>query len=145
MNAIGHRVAAVVLLIGDVAVGAWGLLAPRSFYDDFPGAGRHWVSVDGPFNEHLVRDVGALSLALAVVAVAAILAPGRFARLAGIAHLVWTVPHLIYHSAHLDMFSTGDAIANVVALSIPVLASLFLAVVRVPDEVPSPDIGPSSV
>lgn len=45
------------LALQSVVVGAWALLAPRSFYD-FPDAGRSWVSVDGPHNEHLLRDVG---------------------------------------------------------------------------------------
>jgi len=48
-------------------VGFWALLAPRSFYDDFPGGGRSWVSALPPYNEHLVRDVGGLPSNLAVV------------------------------------------------------------------------------
>ena len=31
-------------------VGLWAAVAPHSFYDDFPGGGRHWVAVDGPFS-----------------------------------------------------------------------------------------------
>ena len=48
-------------------VGAWALAAPRSFYDGFPMPGLlgAWVASDGPYNEHLVRDVGSLYLALA--------------------------------------------------------------------------------
>jgi len=130
--------------VGDLLVGIWALAAPRSFYDDFPGAGRHWVSVDGAFNQHLLRDVGALNLALAVVAVAAIVWPGRFARLCGAAHLVWTVPHLYYHASHLHMFSTSDAIGNMVSLGIPVVASLFLVVFSAPDDVDAGDLGPST-
>ena len=42
-----------------------GELRAAPFYDDFPGLGRSWVAADGPYNEHLVRDVGALNLALA--------------------------------------------------------------------------------
>ena len=37
---------------------------PAAFYDDFPGLGRMWVAPDGPYNQHLVRDVGELNLAL---------------------------------------------------------------------------------
>jgi hypothetical protein len=44
---------------------------------DFPGAGRSWVAPDGPFNEHLARDVGVLNLALAVVTIAAAVEDGR--------------------------------------------------------------------
>lgn len=45
---------------------------PRSFYDDFPGGGIAWVSVDGPYNEHLIRDIGAWSLGTTVVVLAAL-------------------------------------------------------------------------
>ena len=143
-NVMRFRIAAAVLLVGDLLIGSWALFAPQSFYDDFPGAGRSWVSVDGPFNEHLLRDVGALNLALAVVALAAVLRPGRFARLCGISHLVWTVPHLYYHSSHLHLFSTSDAVANVVMLSVPVIASIFLVVFRAPDDEQPIDVGPST-
>ncbi len=42
----------------------WALPFPRSFYEDFPLPGRDWVSTLGPYDEHLVRDYGALNLAL---------------------------------------------------------------------------------
>ena len=47
--------------------GLQAAFAPRSFFVDFP-LGRGWISHQGdPYNEHLVRDVGALFLALIVV------------------------------------------------------------------------------
>ena len=55
------RVLLIIVGIGNAVVGLWAAVAPQSFYDDFPGAGRHWVAVDGPYNEHLVRDVGVLT------------------------------------------------------------------------------------
>jgi hypothetical protein len=59
----------------------WTLLVPHSFYDDFPLPGRDWVSTLGPYNEHFVRDVGALNLALGVLlASAAVLLERRLAR-----------------------------------------------------------------
>ena len=67
-----RQVALVVIAGGEPRGRACGPRRfPRSFYDDFPGAGRTWVAVDGPYNEHLVRDVGGLNLALAFVAVLA--------------------------------------------------------------------------
>jgi hypothetical protein len=48
-------------------VGGWVSLAPTLFFADFPGAGRSWVSPLGPYNEHLVRDVASLNLALAAL------------------------------------------------------------------------------
>jgi hypothetical protein len=72
------RITRLVLGIGNIPVGVWATFVPRSFYDDFPGFGRHWVQVDGPYNEHLVRDFGAVNLALAVVTItAAILCGAR--------------------------------------------------------------------
>lgn len=52
-------------------VGVWAAGFPQSFYDSFPGFGFVWISVDGPFNEHLIRDVGSLYLALAAASAAA--------------------------------------------------------------------------
>ena len=49
----------------------WALPFPRSFYDDFPAPGWGWVSTLGPYNEHLVRDYGAMNLALGVLLVSA--------------------------------------------------------------------------
>jgi hypothetical protein len=77
------------------------------------------VAPDGPYNEHLVRDVGSLNLALAVVAAVALVTLARAAVLAaGLAWLVYGVPHLVYHARHLDVFDTSDKIANVVALGL---------------------------
>ena len=56
------RVILALLAITSVQLGLWATFAPRSFYEDFPGGGRNWVAVDGPYNEHLVRDFGALNL-----------------------------------------------------------------------------------
>jgi hypothetical protein len=113
------RAALAALMLTGVVVGLWAAFAPRSFYDDFPGGGRAWVAPDGPYNEHLVRDVGSLNLALAVVAAVAPVTLARAAVLAaGLAWLVYGVPHLVYHARHLDVFDTSDKIANVVALGL---------------------------
>ncbi len=63
-----------------LAVGGWQLMAPASFYNDFPGLGRHWVDVDGPYNQHLLRDVGQGNLAIAVVALVALVSGGEESR-----------------------------------------------------------------
>lgn len=124
------RVVLVVWAAVSVQLGIWAAFAPRSFYDDFPGFGREWVRVDGPYNEHLVRDFGALNLALAVVTIAALITLSRPLVIAvAVAWLAWSVPHFVYHLRHLAMFSsTGDKAANVFLLgSLPVLAVVVLA------------------
>ncbi len=131
------RIALVVLGVGNIPVGAWATFAPRSFYDDFPGFGRHWVQVDGPYNQHLVRDFGALNLALAVVTIAAAITLSRPLVIAvAMAWLTWGVPHLVYHLRHLDVYSTSDQALNVVLLSaLPVLAvAVLVLTLRKPAE-----------
>lgn len=123
------RVLVVIAGLGNALVGLWATSAPHSFYDDFPGAGRHWVAVDGPFNEHLVRDVGTLNLALAAVAVAVLLRGAReLTQTFAIAELVYTVPHFLYHLGHLDPFGAGDKVVLVVSLGIGVFAPIALLV-----------------
>src|SRR3954452_892233 len=108
-----RRAALGVLILSQGALALWALLAPRAFYDDFPGAGRSWVSPLGPYDEHLVRDVGALSLALPVVLVAALVSlDRRLVLVAGLAYLAWSVPHLVFHLTADDVLSTGDRIAS---------------------------------
>ncbi|HXH56767.1 hypothetical protein [Iamia sp.] len=121
-----HRIALVVIAAGSLVVGVWAQAFPRSFYDDFPGAGRVWVAVDGPFNEHLVRDVGGLNLALAFVAGFALVTRSVLvARAAGGAALLLGAPHLLYHATHLDPFDTADVVAQLVALSVAALSGLL--------------------
>ncbi len=111
------RVALGYLTFQNLQIGFWALLAPRSFYDGFPGLGRGWIAVDGPYNEHLIRDVGALNLALAVIFVAAAISLDRLmARVAAGAALVWGVPHALYHMLNTDGLSTGDVVVSLSGL-----------------------------
>ncbi|MBM3658612.1 MAG: hypothetical protein FJW95_03815 [Actinobacteria bacterium] len=112
-------------------VGLWAGLAPRSFYEDFPGLGRVWVAVDGPFNEHLVRDVGWLNLALTVATVWAAVTLGRTLVVAVlVAWLVMSLPHLAYHLGHLDGLATSDRVGELASLAlVPLVAAALLAVV----------------
>lgn len=111
-------------------VGGWAAPFPRSFYDSFPGLNRTWVGGDGPYNEHLVRDVGALYLALGVAGVLALVwRERRVTMLVGAAWTVFSAPHLAYHLQHLGRFDTVDLVGNVVALGgTLVLALVLLAV-----------------
>ncbi|MDQ1533369.1 MAG: hypothetical protein QOF28_1130 [Actinomycetota bacterium] len=129
------RVLLGVLTVSAMTVGAWAAFAPRSFYDDFPGLGQVWVAVDGPYNEHLVRDVGALNLALAAVTVCALLTLSRPTILAAaLGWLVYGIPHVIYHARHLDVFDSAEGvavIASVSSTSVVALAVVWLERSRV--------------
>ena len=132
---LAMRVLLAVLTGSATTVGAWAAFAPRSFYDDFPGLGQIWVAVDGPYNEHLVRDVGALNLALAAVTVCALLTLSRPTILASaLSWLAYGVPHVIYHARHLGVFDSAAGvavIASVSSTSVVALAVLWLERSRV--------------
>lgn len=99
---------------------------PRSFFDDFP-LGRGWIAMGGAaYDEHLVRDVGGLFLALIIVTVWSLWRePVR--RPVAVAWLVQSLLHLGYHVGHLDGFEGADEVGLVVSLTaIPVLALVAL-------------------
>jgi hypothetical protein len=123
-----RKAALVVIACGSIVVGLWAQGFPRSFYDEFPGMGWTWVALDGPYNEHLIRDVGGLNLALAFVAVMALVTGSiLLARVAGGAALLYGVPHLLYHATHLDGYKAGDVVAMLTSLGIAVLAAIVVA------------------
>jgi fructose-specific phosphotransferase system IIC component len=133
------RVGLDYLAAGFALVGFWAAFAPRSFYTDFPGAGRHWISPDGPYNQHLIRDVGELNLALMVVVVAAAITLSLpLVRAALVATVVNGVLHVVYHAGHVDMFSSSDQMGIIGSLVLaPVVALILLATVRAPAARPS--------
>jgi hypothetical protein len=123
------RVLLAVVAVGNAVVGLWATLAPQSFYDNFPGVGQAWVALDGPFNEHLVRDVGALNLALACVVIAAIVRPDRYlVTVAAGAELVYSLPHFLYHVTHLDPYDGTNKVALVASLAVTVVVPAVLVV-----------------
>ena len=128
--AINTRIQASLwfLAVNAAVVGIWTLFFPQAFYDSFPGMGRSWVSVDGPFNEHLVRDVGGSFLSLTAVALVAVSFKTReLALAAAICWLVSQVPHFTYHMYHLDMYpDVIDKIGNVVSLALFVLVPAYI-------------------
>lgn len=120
------RIALGYLALSSIQLGVWALLAPQSFYDSFPGMGRTWIAIDGPYNEHLTRDFGALNLALAVVLVsAAISLTVPLVRTACLASLAWGLPHFIYHLVNTDNLSSSDLVASLGGLAL--FAALPLA------------------
>jgi len=127
------RVALGILVLTGLFVGVWAALAPRSFFLDFPGFGHQWVATDGPYNEHLVRDVGELNLALATVTAAAALRLSRPLTLsAALAWLVYSVPHFAYHAFNLQVLSPDDRVPTLVSLAIPIVVAVVVLVVAGP-------------
>lgn len=124
---------AILLLYGvltGLAIGLWPLLDPPGFYADFPGGPWHgWVAMDGPYNEHLIRDFAGLNLAVAALAIgSAVLGGTAHARLVGVALLLFGVPHTLYHWAHVGHFPPADRVPAVASAAVTVLVGALLLV-----------------
>ncbi|AXE83688.1 hypothetical protein [Streptomyces sp. Go-475] len=114
----------MLLALGQGLPGLWALFAPRSFYDEFPFPGLGWVTRFPPYNEHLVRDLGALSLGLTAVLISAAVVPERrLVRAAAFGCLAFTIPHLIFHVAHLGRFGTADVVGQLISQVAPIVVS----------------------
>ena len=123
----------------------WALPFPRSFYEDFPLPGRDWVSTLGPYDEHLVRDYGALNLALGILLVAtAIFLERRLTWVALVAWLGYAVPHFVYHTTLVDHFSPFDNLAQLGSLGLQVLLPLIL-LFSLPQQGAKEDLGNATV
>jgi hypothetical protein len=121
------RIGLLLLVASSLTVGLWALLAPHSFYDDFPLPGRDWVSTLGPYNEHLVRDVGSLNLALGVLLMfAAVVLERRLVQASLVAWLAYAVPHFLFHLTQIHHFSPFDNLANIGVLGLAVLLPVLL-------------------
>ncbi len=123
------RPALLVLAVPQAAAGALAVLAPRTFYEDFPAPGRHWVSGLGPFNEHLVTDVGAGLFALAVLVGMAALVLDRMLLMGALAAwLAFYVPHLAFHLRTTAFFGAADNAGIIASLGVPVIVAAAVVV-----------------
>jgi len=121
------RIGLLFVAATPLAGGFWALLRPRGFYDGFPLPGSGWVSTLGPYNEHLVRDYGALNLAIAVLLLAAgVLLERHLAQVALISWLVFEVPHFLSHVGQTHHFSAGSNLAQLGGLALLILLPVGL-------------------
>lgn len=130
------RIGLVLLGISNLVVGSWAMFAPASWYDDFPGRELHWVAAFGPYNAHLIQDVGGAYLAFAALFFWAAYVSRRtaiFAALVG--YLVFQLPHLLIHIFVRAQLSTTGYIGTVTSLVFGVgLAVIVLMLARTAKE-----------
>jgi hypothetical protein len=135
------RVLLVFFGVVEAVIGIWPLVTPSGFYQDFPGFRTGWVSMDGPFNEHLLRDFGGLNLALAALLIgAAVIGTTAVARLAAVATLLFGLPHFLYHLGHVSHFERIDQVLIVVATGLGVVVPIVLLLI--PGRRVSPPVTP---
>jgi len=120
------RAGLIFLAVTQGLAGLVQLFLPQDF------SAIQWVALLPPYNEHLMRDVGALTLAYVLVLVAAaVTMERRLVQVALGANLVFTVPHFLFHATHLANYPTGSAIGQTIALGAAVLIPATLLVLSV--------------
>lgn len=123
------RAGLALLCVASAWTGAWAFFAPRSFYDDFPGAGRSWVSLLPPYNEHLTTDVGGFYLAFALLlAWAAVTLSRQLVGAVLTAYLLSSGLHLGYHVTHLEGYSTADKVGQTLGFVVLIVVALLVLV-----------------
>jgi hypothetical protein len=131
MNTITkHRIEFQVVLgalgLTQLVNGIYATISPTGFYESFP-LGRGWVEAIPAYNEHLMRDVGALFMATGFLLLAAAwFLERRMTLITLVAWLIWALPHTIYHLLNLEPYGAGDAVGNALALTATVLLPLWL-------------------
>ncbi len=120
------------LVASNVFPGVWAAFWPHDFYTFFPhfGLGLRWVATDGPYNEHLIRDVGAFFLSMSVLPLLALLRPQLVAvRAVPFGLLLFNGLHLVYHVSHLHMVTPVNRYTSISALigSLVLTLTLWLA------------------
>lgn len=131
MRLVVRRVLLVLLLLVALSLGIWAYASPRNWYDTFPGFGLRWVAATGPYNEHFVKDIGGMYLALAVLTAGALwyAAGDALVRITAAAWTVFNVLHLTYHVGALQMYDGRDKVLVVTSL---VVVSLISAALLLP-------------
>lgn len=123
------RVGLLYQAVSAALVGLWALPAPMSFYESFPGGGMNWADAAGPYNEHSIRDVGALYLGFTVLFVWAAARPT--ASLVTAVAAAWAVvqaPHLVYHLANDDGLTRTEWLTQGAGLAVIFVVAVALAV-----------------
>src|SRR5262245_53894337 len=108
----------LAVAVPQLATGLWAVLAPRRWFDDFPGIGPALVGAEPPYNQHLATDAGGAFLATGVALVIAVIWPRRqLVMLALVTYLTFSIPHAIYHAAHeAPGLSGAEDVMNLVLL-----------------------------
>lgn len=119
----GLRAGIAFLTATQIVVGLWALFFPVNFFAlDVVGMGM-------AYNEHLMRDYGAMTLASAVVLSAATVRGGRTLTVVALSmYLMWAIPHFIIHVTMLDHLSaaTGAMLLTGLGIAIALAAGLLV-------------------
>ncbi len=111
------------LALSGLIPGAYAAVASRGFYDTVLG-----LDLLGPYNEHLLTDIGALYLGFGLLFAWATVTLGRELALAACAGWALTqLLHFTYHAMHLANFTFTQAIEQTAGLAAYLLLVLATA------------------
>ena len=133
MSRGSKRLILLVLGVPNVVAGAWAILSPVGWYEDFPGWSPRLVSALPPFNEHLVSDSGSGLLAAGLLALMGAWCLRRDVTVvAALGYLAFALPHAVFHLRHpaADL-STGANLANTAVLWLAVLLVIVVLVAEI--------------
>ena len=116
------RIGLAVLAAVELTIGAWNQFWPAHFYANFPT-----VSLTPPYSEHFARDFGGATLGIAAVLVIALVRPTpQLVGIAALAYSVFSVPHFVFHTLHLEHATAGEVVFLEVANGIVALIGFLL-------------------
>jgi len=119
------RIVIVLLAVPNLITGLWALVAPRNWFDNFPGWAPELVAAIPPYNEHLAFDAGAGLFASGVVMLVAAMWPRREIIItAAIAYLAFALPHFLWHLFNpADGLEPAEDTVNAVSLALAVVGA----------------------
>lgn len=121
------RAGLALLTTTQVVVGIWALLLPERFF------ALAVVGMGMAYNEHLMRDYGAMTLASAVVLGAAAIRMERLiVRTALVMYLVWAIPHFFIHVTMLDHLPAATGVLLLILLGAAIVIPAALLVIAKP-------------
>lgn len=124
------RILLVALGLPNVMTGAWAVLAPHHWYENFPGWLPHLISAYPPYNEHLATDAGVGLLVTGLAALGAALWPRRDIVLtASAVYATFAVVHAAFHlltPAADHRLSGAEAAVNNATLVTAAVVSMFV-------------------
>lgn len=134
MASRGIRLTATLVALPQFVTGLWAVIAPASWYRDFPGVGPHLVSAIPPYNDHLATDAGAGLLATAL----ALLLAAWWGDIAGlriglVGFLAFVGLHAFFHVTHASpILSTGENLysSGILVIEFVVAAAVLVLALR---------------
>jgi len=118
----------VLLAVPNLFAGAWAVVDPEGWFDNFPGWAPALVAAFPPYSEHLAVDAGAGLFASGLVMMLAVFWRTReMAIMASVAYLAFALPHAVYHVLNpSDSLSAGEDFQSTATLVLAVVGAAWV-------------------